>query len=274
MLGAIAGDVIGSVYEFHPVACHWDEFPLFTPKSCFTDETVMTVAVAQALSKNSDIAALPDDFIDAMHAFGKTWPKAGYGGKFAQWLKFGRREPYNSFGNGSAMRVSPVGWIAKSLDEAEKLAEMSAAVTHNHPEGIKGAQATAGAIFLARQGKAKSEIRDYVTGRYAYDLNRTLDQIRQTYRYDITCQGTVPEAIIAFLESGNFEEAVRKAIWLRGDADTLGAITGGIAEAFYGGVPEPIAIEVLNRLDAGLLQGYGDWIAWVDGQARNTACLA
>lgn len=270
MLGAIAGDVIGSVYEYHPVACNWDEFPLFTPESCFTDDTVMTLAVAHALRRNTEVAMLSEEFIDAMHNFGKTWPMADYGEKFAQWLMLGSREPYNSFGNGSAMRVSPVGWLARNLEEAEKLAELSAAVTHNHPEGIKGAQATAGAIFLARQSKSKPEIRDYVSGRYWYDLNRSLDQIRQTYRYDVTCQGTVPEAVIAFLESSDFEEAVRKAIWLRGDADTLAAITGAIAEAYYGGVPEAIAAEVLNRLDAGLLQGYTDWIAWLDSQAQST----
>ena len=269
MLGAIAGDVIGSVYEYHPVACNWDEFPLFTPESCFTDDTVMTVAVAHALRANADVARLKEEFIDALHNFGKTWPGAGYGDKFAQWLKFGRREPYNSFGNGSAMRVSPVGWRARSLEEAEKLAALSAEVTHNHPEGIKGAQATAGAIFLARQGRPKSEICDYVSAGYGYDLNRTLEQIRQTYSYDVTCQGTVPEAVIAFLESGDFEEAVRKAIWLRGDADTLAAITGAIAEAYYGGVPEAIATEVLNRLDAGLLQGYADWDAWLADQGQN-----
>lgn len=263
MLGAIAGDVIGSVYEFHPVNCNWDEFPLLQPESSFTDDTVMTFAVANALRQIDSGEDLHELLIDSLHKYGKTWPNAGYGGRFGQWLRDGRREPYHSFGNGSAMRVAPVGWLTQTLAEAEYLAAITAEVTHNHPEGIKGAQAAAGAIFLARQGASKAEIRDYVARTYKYDLNRTLEQIRKTYGFNETCQETVPEAIIAFLESDNFEEAVRKAVWLRGDADTLGAITGSIAEAFYGGVPEPLATQVLQRLDDRLLQDYDDWNAWL-----------
>lgn len=263
MLGAIAGDIIGSVYEWHPVQGHWTEFPLFTPKSRFTDDTVMTMAVANALRSVDDPANLRECFIDSMHAFGKRWPRAGYGGKFKRWLANGDREAYNSFGNGSAMRVSPAGWIASSLEEAERLALASAEVTHNHPEGIKGAQAVAGAIFLARAGKGKAEIKDYATMRHNYDLLRSLDKIRENYHFDVTCQGSVPEAITAFLESENFEEAVRKAIWLGGDADTQAAISGAIAEAFYGDVPYEIARKAIDILDDELYQDYLAWSSWL-----------
>ena len=266
MLGAIVGDVAGSVYEFRPVQGDWDDFPLFTPKSRFTDDTVMTLAVADSLRLESDPSRLGAMFVDKMHEYGKKWPKAGYGMRFAQWLMFGQRDPYNSFGNGSAMRVSVLGWAASSLEEAEKLAALSAEVTHNHPEGIKGAQATAGAIYLARQGKSRQDIRDYASQRYGYDMDRSLAQIRETYRYDITCQGSVPEAIIAFLESGDFEQAIRKAIWLRGDADTQAAIAGSIAEAFYGGVPASLAEPALGTLDEGLLESYQKNRDWLNGQ--------
>lgn len=259
MLGAIIGDMIGSVYEFHPVACDWREFPLFTPRSRFTDDTVMTFAVADALGKKEFAENPHDAMIDSMHKFGRKWPKAGYGGRFAAWLKTRSREPYNSYGNGSAMRVSPAAYAATGLAEAERLAKISAEVTHNHPEGIKGAQAAAAAIFLAREGKAKDDIRAYVSGKYGYDLNRTLEEIRRTYRFDVSCQGTVPEALIAFFESSDFEEAVRKAVWLRGDADTLAAITGSVAEAFYGGAPKDLATQTLRRLDPELRDCYENW---------------
>lgn len=257
MLGAIAGDVIGSVYEFHSWQGNWDEFPLFTNKSRFTDDTVMTLAVVDALEKGENGGNLENLLVESMRDFGHKWRRAGYGNKFFQWLASDEPRPYNSFGNGSAMRVSPAGWAAQSLAEAEALAEKSAAVTHNHPEGIKGAQSVAGAIFLARCGKSREDIRDYVAGRYEYDLARTLEGIRAAnYHFNETCQGSVPEAIIAFLESGNFEEAVRKAVWLRGDADTQAAIAGSIAEAFYGGVPEEIARETLARLDDELYDAF------------------
>lgn len=257
MLGAIAGDIIGSVYEWHPVTVNWDEFPLFSKKSRFTDDTVMTVAVSKALLNQGD--DFKSALIDAFHEFGKAWPWAGYGGKFKQWLMLRQREPYNSYGNGSAMRVSPVGWATQSLAETEKLACESAEVTHNHPEGIKGAQAVAGAIYLARTGKSKEEIRDYLTGRHGYNLSRSLEEIRQNYKFDMSCQRSVPEALQAFLESSSFEEAVRKAIWLRGDADTQAAIAGSVAEAFYGSVPENIARECLIRLDEPLRRHFQNW---------------
>ncbi len=263
MLGAIVGDIVGSVFEFNPLQEQWDSFPLFSDKSRFTDDTVMTVAVADALRRGYGKDGLHDMFINAMHAFGNAWPRAGYGQKFARWLRERRRDPYNSFGNGSAMRVSPVGWIAKSLDEAEHLAAISAEVSHNHPEGIKGAQAVAGAIFLARSGKSKDDLREYITRTYHYELSRQLAEIRKTYRFDETCQGSVPEAIIAFLESSSFEEAVRKAVWLRGDADTQAAIAGSIAEAFYGEVPTHIANMALERLDNELYKQYLLWNMWI-----------
>lgn len=262
MLGAIVGDIVGSVFEFNPLQEQWDSFPLFSEKSRFTDDTVMTLAVADALRRGYGKDGLHDMFIESMHTFGKSWLLAGYGQRFYRWITRRSRDPYNSFGNGSAMRVSPVGWVARSLVEAERLAATSAGVTHNHPEGIKGAQAVAGAIFLARSGKSKDDIREYITQTYHYDLSRQLAEIRKTYRFDETCQGSVPEAIIAFLESSSFEEAVRKAVWLRGDADTQAAIAGSIAEAFYGEVPGPIAKRALERLDVELYKKYLLWNMW------------
>ncbi|MCL1849388.1 MAG: ADP-ribosylglycohydrolase family protein [Clostridiales bacterium] len=228
MLGAIIGDIVGSVYEWNNIKTK--DFPLFSEKCFFTDDTVMTIAVADALLNGGSA----DDFIDSMKKYGKLFPKAGYGGGFRKWLSTGSREPYNSWGNGSAMRVSPCAWFAESLEEAETLAERSAAVTHNHPEGIKGARATAAAIYLARIDTAKDMIKAYVETNYGYDLSRTLDEIRPNYSFNETCQETVPEAIIAFLESNSFEDAIRNAISLGGDSDTLAAITGSIAEAAYG----------------------------------------
>ena len=263
MLGAIVGDMVGSVYEARPLKGGWEDFPLFSVGSRFTDDTVMTLAVAEALRLGYGKDGLHDRFIDAMHAYGNAWPRAGYGKKFGSWLRERRRDAYNSFGNGSAMRVAPVAWAAQSLEEAEHLAALSAATTHNHPEGIRGAQAVAVAIFLARSEKSKDEVRAAITGRYGYDLSRMLPEIREGYAFDVSCQGSVPEAITAFLESANFEEAVRKAVWLRGDADTQAAIAGSIAEAFYGGVPEPIAREALERLDAHLHKAYVDWNQWL-----------
>lgn len=263
MLGAITGDVAGSVYEFHPTDEYWNAFPLFTSSSRFTDDTVMTLAVAEALRLEPDKLKLPRVIVHKMHEYGKRWPDKGYGGKFRQWLRNSQTEPYNSFGNGSAMRVSPAGWAASSLEEAEKLAKITADVTHNHPEGVKGAQAVAGAIYLARNGKTRNEIRDYISSRYGYDLTRPLAAIRDNYKFDETCQGSVPEAIIAFLESEDFEQAIRKAIWLRGDADTQAAIAGSIAEAFYGGVPEELASKTLACLDEGSLEIFQKNWEWL-----------
>lgn len=270
MLGAIAGDVIGSTYEFHPIAkeAHWNDFPLFPPKSRFTDDTVMTLAVAEALQQSGGKAGFSDCLIDAMHRGGDRWPHAGYGGSFRKWLKNKSREPYNSYGNGSAMRVSPVGWAATSLEEAEELARLTAEVTHNHPEGIKGAQAVAGAIFLARNGAGKEEIRYYAAKRHGYNLSRSLAEIRPEYCFDETCQRTVPEAITVFLESENFEDAIRKAVWLRGDADTMGAIVGGIAQAHYGGVPEEIASKTLELLDPELYETWSKTWAWLNPEKK------
>lgn len=270
MLGAIIGDMAGSIYEFHSVKGEWIDFPLFTFTSRFTDDTVMTLAVADALrcAKNHD--ELYDMFILKMREYGKKWPKAGYGFRFLQWLMSEKMGPYNSFGNGSAMRVSAVGWLADSLEDAEELAALSAAPTHNHPEGIKGAQAVAGAIYLARTGKKRYDIRDYVGSRYGYNMSRSLEDIKQSYRFDMTCQGSVPEAIIAFLESEDFEQAIRKAIWLRGDADTQAAIAGSIAEAFYGRVPEDLAKSALMILDDGLKESYlKSWNWLMEKNAEN-----
>ncbi len=227
ILGAIAGDIIGSAYEFHPTK-HM-EFPLFLPQTTFTDDTVMTMAVAKWLCDDPDHT--PKRLVKTMHLIGNDFPNRGYGGRFLHWLYNEDTEPYNSFGNGSAMRVSPVGFYAKTLDEAIDLAKVSAEVTHNHPEGIKGAQATATAIFMARQGVSKTEIRDYVEQTFQYDLHRTIDEMRPRYGFTEICQTSVPESIICYLESNTWEETIRKAISMGGDADTMACIAGGIAAA-------------------------------------------
>lgn len=240
MLGAIVGDIIGSVHEF--LGTRTADFELFHPHSRFTDDTVLTVAVAECLLHGSG-------YVEAFHRYYRAYPNSGYGFRFYQWAESGSTEPYNSYGNGSAMRVSPVAYVRESLDEVCAEAKRSAEVTHNHPEGVRGAQTTAAAIYLARTGKTKNEIRDSVETLFGYDLRRSLDDIRPTYVFDETCQGTVPPAIIAFLESTDYEDAIRKAISLGGDADTLACVTGGIAEAFYGGVPAPIANRAVELLD-------------------------
>lgn len=231
MYGAIIGDVAGSLYEFDPVKTK--DFPLFAEGSRFTDDTVLTIAVANALL---DARATGDSFkqllVSAMQAMGKAYPDAGYGGRFSMWLCSADPAPYHSFGNGSAMRVSPCGLIATTLEEALALARASAEVTHDHAEGIKGAQAVAGAIFLAKTGKTRDEIGAFVEEEF-YDLDFTLDGIREWYGFDATCQGSVPQAIVAFLESESYEDAIRNAISLGGDADTQAAIAGSIAWSFY-----------------------------------------
>jgi len=239
MLGAIAGDIIGSIYEHNPIKT--TEFPLFGHYSTFTDDTVLTIAVAYAILENMDYTTL-------LKYFGRKYPDAGYGMFFYRWMFASKSEPYNSWGNGSAMRVSPVGFAFDSIEEVLKEAEKSAAVTHSHPEGIKGAQATALAILLARMGNSKTEIKQEISARFSYNLDRTLDQIRPDYSFDVSCQGTIPEAIIAFLESTDFEDAIRKSISLGGDSDTLACITGGIAQAFYKSIPQAIVKEVYERL--------------------------
>jgi len=245
MIGAIAGDVIGSVYEHRPVK--HTEFPLFGRASRFTDDTVLTVAVAQAILQREDYAT-------ALKRLGRRYPEAGYGMSFLRWLFEDDSRPYNSWGNGSAMRVSPVGFAFETEAAVLGEARNSAAVTHNHPEGIKGAQATALAVFLARRGRGKEEIRSRLQQLFSYDLARSLEEIRPTYQFDISCQGTVPQAIIAFLESGDYEDAIRKGISLGGDSDTIGSITGGIAQAFYRTVPEPIVNETRKRLPAEFIE--------------------
>jgi ADP-ribosylglycohydrolase len=240
MLGAIAGDVIGSVYEHHNALNK--EFDLFSPDSFFTDDTVLTVALADTLLHGTP-------YLDNLILYYNRYPGAGFGGYFVRWAKSRERRPYNSFGNGSAMRVSPVGFAFNNLETVLREAEKSAEVTHNHPEGIKGAQATAAAIWHARQGHEKMEIKSFIESAFGYDLSRRLDDIRPDYKYNETCQGSVPEAIIAFLESTDFEDAIRNAISIGGDSDTLACITGGIAEAYYGGVPEAIREFTLTKLD-------------------------
>ena len=245
MLGAITGDVIGSVYEFYNY--RKTDFPLFRHDSTFTDDSVLTVATAEVLLKKGD-------YVETYRSYGQRYPEAGYGGMFHNWLHQRDPQPYGSFGNGSAMRVAPVGWAFETLDEVLAEAKRSAEVTHNHPEGIKGAQVTAAAVFSARSGASREEIRQLVGKLSDYNLDRSVDEIREIYQFDVTCQATVPEAIIAFLESTDFEDAIRKAISLGGDSDTLACITGGIAEAFYGGVPTSIATTVFDRLGSDLQQ--------------------
>jgi ADP-ribosylglycohydrolase len=240
MLGAIAGDVIGSVHE--GARTKTKEFPLFIPESRFTDDSVLTVAVAECLLRSSD-------YVDTFHDYFHAYPNAGYGGTFYLWASSRRREPYQSWGNGSAMRVSPVAYVGRTLEEVLAEAKRSAEVTHDHEQGIRGAQATAAAIFLARTGATKEQIRAYIAEQFGYFLNETLDELRPTYQFDASCQWSVPQSIIAFLESTDYEDAVRNAISLGGDADTMACIAGAIAEAHYGGVPEAIAAAALARLD-------------------------
>jgi ADP-ribosylglycohydrolase len=235
MLGAIAGDIIGSVYEFDQIKTK--DFPLFSPACRFTDDSVLTVAVAEAIMRDGDYAR-------TMRKLGRNYPKRSYGQHFYYWLMEDGAGPYNSFGNGAAMRVSPVGFAYDDEDSVLREAARTAEVSHNHPEGIKGAQSTALAVFLALHGRPKDHIRSEIQKGFGYDLDRTLESIRPGYGFDVTCQGTVPEAIISFLESTSFEDAVRNAVSLGGDSDTLACITGGIAHAYYGGIPPEILEKV------------------------------
>jgi len=253
MIGAILGDVVGSVYEFNNIKTK--EFELFSQENSFTDDSVMTIAIGETLLHfdHIDVENINDfkeDLISTMHVIGCKYPDCGYGRSFYVWMIRNRREPYNSFGNGSAMRVSPVGWYAKTLEEAELIAKATAEVSHNHPEGIKGAVATAGAVFLARTGAAMDEIKEYISKYYTIDF--TIDGIRPVYRFNETCQDTVPQAMQAFFESESFEDAVRNAISIGGDSDTLAAITGAVAEAYYG-IPEEMKETALSYLDERLL---------------------
>lgn len=263
ILGAIAGDIIGSPYEFSRNNIKTTEFPLISELSRFTDDSVMTAAIACALMNwkkgdNIDESEFEEAVKKSMLNFGRKYPRAGYGGGFAKWLGSSNPQPYNSFGNGSAMRVSPVAWYFDDLESAERYAAASARPTHNHPEGIKGAQATAAAIFLARTGKSKSDIKSYISIRYGYDLSRTLDEIRPDYDFDATCQGSVPEAITAFLEGENFEDVIRRAVSIGGDSDTIAAIAGSIAHGMYG-IPEEIEREIMPLLDENLRDELKRW---------------
>jgi ADP-ribosylglycohydrolase len=250
MYGAILGDIIGSPYEFDRGNKSKD-FPLFSKDSTITDDTVMTIAVAEAFMGAPDNEVIiKQRLIDAMHKYGNAFPDAGYGGRFAMWLFLDGTAPYNSFGNGSAMRVSCVAWLYDDLDTVRRMARLSAEVTHNHPEGVKGARAVTAAIFMARQGASILEIRDHIHETY-YPLDFTLREIRPSYTFDVSCQGSVPQAIVAFLESKNFEDAIRNAISLGGDSDTIAAIAGSIAEAYYG-VPQFMRRKVVNWLDSAL----------------------
>lgn len=245
MIGAIAGDIIGSVYEHNSIKTK--DFPLFSPQTRFTDDTVLTVAVAHSI-----LTGVP--YKDAIKSIGRRYPDAGYGGSFIQWLLSENSDPYNSWGNGSAMRVSPIGFAFSTEDEVLSQAKMSAEITHNHPDGIKGAQATALALYLAKHGMDKQTIRTQIKDRFDYNLDRSVDSIRKSYSFDISCQGTVPEAIIAFLDSESYEDAIRNAVSLGGDSDTLACITGGIAEAYYGAVPAWIIDRVEEYLTPDLLE--------------------
>lgn len=245
MLGAIAGDIIGSIYEVHNIRT--TDFPLFSDRCRFTDDTTLTVALADSLLHGTDYATL-------LKAYYRRYPNVGYGGAFMGWARSEDTQPYNSWGNGSAMRVSPVGFVYETLEEVLAQAERSAAVTHNHPEGIKGAQAIAAAIFLARTGRDKAAIRRTIEETFGYDLSEPLALLRTYYRFDVSCQGSVPQALIAFLESEDYEDAVRKAVSLGGDSDTLACMAGGVAHAYYGPLPGFIAERVYALLDAPLAQ--------------------
>ena len=250
MYGAILGDMIGAPYEFD-MGNKSKEFPLFCKQSQFTDDSVMTIAVAEALmdSMGESEEQVKEKLIISMQKWGRKYPYAGYGGMFYHWLKKKNPKPYGSYGNGSAMRVSSAGWLFDTMDGTRKYARLSAEVTHNHPEGIKGAEATASAIFLARNGASKDEIKEYIINEFHYDLSRTCDEIRPGYHHVESCQETVPEAITAFLEGTDFEDVIRTAVSLGGDCDTLTCIAGGIAEAFYG-VPAEMEKECRKRISA------------------------
>ncbi|MFO7910559.1 MAG: ADP-ribosylglycohydrolase family protein [Desulfotignum sp.] len=245
MLGVIAGDIIGSVYEHSAIKT--TDFQLFRRYSRFTDDTVLTIAIADAILNQTDYAR-------SLKYFGRNYPDAGYGGAFIDWIFESEITPYNSWGNGSAMRVSPVGFAFSTVETVLSEAQKSAEVSHNHVEGIKGAQAAALAVFLARTGESKENIRKEISERFGYNLKRTIDEIRPHYRFDVSCQGSVPEAIIAFLDSDDYEDAVRKAVSLGGDSDTLACIAGGIAQAFYKEIPLEIIAEVRKRLPQDFLE--------------------
>ena len=261
MLGAMIGDMVGSIYEFDPIKT--TDFPFWGKGCFFTDDTVMTAAVAKALmeSRGADEGEVKHSLIRRMQEFGALYPHAGYGQGFQEWLHSKAPQPYNSWGNGSAMRVSSVGWFYPSLEKTLFVAELTAKVTHNHPEGIKGAASVAAAIYLLRTGKDKNEVRSYIEDTFHYHFQQTLDEIRLDYQYNASCQETVPQAMMAFWESYGFEDCIRKAVSLGGDCDTLTAIAGSIAEAYYG-IPDAIKKEALDRLDERLRGIYQEFLIW------------
>ena len=270
MYGAILGDIIGSPFEFD-MGNKSKEFPLFSKNSTFTDDSVMTIAVGNAFldaQPNADIEWIRHRLISSMKQYGRRFPRAGYGGMFRRWLKCDDPQPYGSFGNGSAMRVSSAAWLYNDLETVRSMARLSAEVSHNHPEGIKGAEATASAIFLARTGSTKEEIKAYIVDNFGYDLSRTCDEIRPGYHHVETCQETVPEAITAFLEGESFEDVIRTAVSLGGDCDTLTCIAGSIAEGFYG-IPEELKQECRNRLPEELRKVLDQYDSWLN-QDYNT----
>jgi ADP-ribosylglycohydrolase len=250
MIGAIAGDVIGSSYEHHAIKLV--DFDLFTPISKFTDDTVCTIALADAILTDGDYKKI-------LKQYCLRFPHAGYGSRFKQWLYSPTGEPYFSFGNGSAMRVSPIGFAFQTETDVLTRAAESASITHNHPEGIKGAQAVALAIFLAAHGADKQTIKTEIQSRFQYDLSRRLDDIRPYYSFDVTCQGSVPEAILAFLESSSYEESIRLAVSLGGDADTQACIAGGIAQAFYRDIPPELEASTLALLTSEMRETIADF---------------
>lgn len=254
MLGAIIGDIVGSPYETN--SHKRKDFTLFMPGCRPTDDSLMTIAVGCACVEAGiqSETAFKEVLAEKMKQIGLQYPDAGFGKRFYQWMALDENEPYGSNANGSAMRVSPVAWAASSLDEAETVAKWSAEITHDHPEGIRGAQAIAAAIYLARTGKNKVEIRQYITKKY-YDLDFTLDQTRPTYKFDMSCEGSVPQAIVCFLEAKDFEDAIRNGVSLGGDGDTQASIAGAIAEAFFG-IPEELQEQVFDYLDENLQDLY------------------
>lgn len=243
MIGAIAGDIIGSIYERNNIKTK--EFPLFSPKCAFTDDTVLSLALADSILTGTT-------YTENLKRYFRLYPHRGYGASFYDWANTDNPAPYNSYGNGAAMRISAVGFAYDEIDTVLQKAKEFTEITHNHPEGIKGAQAAAAAVFMAAHGATKTAIRDFIELRFQYDLSRHIDEIRPQYHFDISCQGTVPEAIRAFFDSTDFEDAVRNAVSLGGDSDTLACITGGIAQAFYGSVPGQIEARVYEILDGHL----------------------
>jgi type I restriction enzyme M protein len=278
MIGAIIGDIVGSRFEFNNY--RRKDFDLFTKDCKVTDDSIMTLAVAKSIMETEKIlkpsfhsthpiyyAQVEKMSVKYMQEIGRKYPNCGYGGRFKEWVHSDNPRPYNSFGNGAAMRVSPVGFAAKTEREVSLLSKAVTRVTHNHQEGIKGAEAVAVAIYMAQRGWSKDEIQKKIEGQY-YPLDFTIDEIRDSYKTDLSCQGTVPQAIKAFLESTSFEDAVRNAISIGGDSDTIAAITGAIAESYYG-VPADLKEKALTYLDNELLSIYHDWEEYYEERKNN-----